>query len=117
MSALAGKKILIVEDEFLIALTAEMALSGLGATVVGPSATVAAAIAAIESQPLDAALIDVNLNGEDSGPIARALGERGVPFVIATGYGAAPWGPSAAVLNKPYSEEDLARELTRVLGP
>lgn len=117
MTRLAGKQILIVEDEFFIPETAADMLSALGATVVGPAATVAQALSIIEREPIDAALLDVNLNGERSEAVARALEAKGAPFVIATGYGASGWrGVTTPILNKPYSQDDLRVQLETVLA-
>jgi CheY-like chemotaxis protein len=80
--AFAGKHVLIVEDEFIIALEAEMTLFSLGATVVGPVTAVRDALALIEAADIDAALLDVNLNGETSLPIADVLQAKHIPFVF-----------------------------------
>jgi len=83
-----GRRILVVEDEFLIAEELRDALEDMGAVVVGPVAHVAAALAALRSgEPLDGATLDVTLGREKSFEVARALRDRGVPFVILTGYG------------------------------
>lgn len=84
---LAGRRVLVVEDEFAIAdLMAEM-LQERGVQVMGPAATVLAACELIARGPaLDAALVDVNLRGGTSFPIADALLARRVPFAFMTGY-------------------------------
>jgi CheY-like chemotaxis protein len=83
-----GRTILVVEDEFLIADELQYALEDLGATVLGPVATVDAALAVIRSaERLDGATLDMTLGRERSYGVARALQERGVPFVILSGYG------------------------------
>jgi CheY-like chemotaxis protein len=85
--ALAGRRILVVEDEYLIADDLCEALSSAGAEIVGPIPTVSGAIACIaEDQRLDAAVLDVNLRGVMIFPVADALNARGIPFVFATGY-------------------------------
>lgn len=116
MSLLKGRRILVVEDEALVAMLVEDALLDAGATVLGPAATVAEALALLEREaPPDAAVLDLNLAGETSTPVADALAARGLPFVIATGYGASGLPPGHAdvpVLAKPYDPD----ELTRVLG-
>jgi len=84
---LAGRAILIVEDEYFVMKRLTRALEDAGATVVGPVASVAAALAhARDSTPLDAAVLDVNLFGEMVFPVADALASRGVPYAFATGY-------------------------------
>jgi CheY-like chemotaxis protein len=84
---LAGQKILIVEDEYFIAQDMADAIRGAGATVIGPVATREQALALLASDaPLDAAVLDINLQGDAVYPVADALRARGVPFVFATGY-------------------------------
>jgi CheY-like chemotaxis protein len=78
--------ILVVEDEFLIAMEIEQMLTELGCTVLGPVPSVARALALIEREEPDFAILDVNLGRERSAPVAEALRERGVPFALATGY-------------------------------
>lgn len=120
MGALAGKRILLVEDEFIIAALAADMLVDLGATVVGPAATVAEGLALAETASIDAAVLDVNMYGERVGPVAAALRARGIPFIFATGYGENAQGSpqEAPILDKPYSQERLGATLARVLrGP
>lgn len=88
-SLIRGRRILIVEDEFLIAEELREAFEELGAVVIGPVATVAAALAIIGSRErLDGATVDVTLGRDKAYPVAEALLERGLPFVLLTGYGA-----------------------------
>lgn len=87
MSALAGKRILVVEDEFLISAMLCDMLSESEATVIGPAARIDAALQLIENHGLDAAILDMNLNGQWIDPVAEALHRRGTPFVFTTGYG------------------------------
>jgi CheY-like chemotaxis protein len=83
-----GRRILVVEDEFFIAEELRDAFEDVGAMVVGPVATVDAALAVVRSvEPLDGATLDMTLGSERSYEVARALLERGVPFVILSGYG------------------------------
>jgi len=120
VSTLSGKRILVVEDEPIIALSLEDVLSGFGAEVVGPVSAVEPALALIADNGLDGALLDVNLAGERCDRVAARLSAEGVPFVLATGYGveARETFPGAPVLCKPYRDEDIERELTRALaGP
>lgn len=83
---LAGLRILVVEDEPLVAMLIEDLLLELGCTVVGPAATVAQALALADTR-LDGALLDVNLGAEQSYPVADKLAADGVPFAFVTGYG------------------------------
>lgn len=118
MTALRNKRILIVEDEFIVAAMAEDMLCDLGATVVGPAGTIARGLSLAETEPLDAALLDVNMNGERIDPVVEALMARGVPFVFATGYGAGGVGVGrdAPVLDKPYTQDALVVALSRVMN-
>lgn len=84
---LAGRRVLLVEDEYFIAEDMACQLEAGGAEVVGPAASVDAAIGLIEqTERIDGAVVDVNLQGVMSWPVADALLRRGVPFVFATGY-------------------------------
>lgn len=117
MSPIEGKRILIVEDEFFIAATASQLLEDLGAVIVGPASTVPQALALAQSEDIDAALLDVNLYGDSSAPVAAMLRARGIPVVFATGYvngdGKDPFG--RYVLGKPYTQEQLASQLCSAL--
>jgi DNA-binding NtrC family response regulator len=84
---LAGKRVLLVEDEYYIADDLRRTLHGAGAAVVGPFSTVAKARAALDEGGFDCAVIDLNLHGEDGAQIADCLTEEGKSFAIATGYG------------------------------
>ena len=86
MSRLAGRRILLVEDELLIAMTVEVVLRDEGCAIVGPIARVEPALKAAREETLDAAILDVNLAGDRIDPIAQALAERKIPFVFTTGY-------------------------------
>lgn len=80
-------RVLVVDDEYLVAVHIEANLEDLGCQVVGPVATVEAALALIEAGGIDAALLDANLHGKSSSPIATELRARNIPFVVVTGYG------------------------------
>lgn len=79
--------ILVVEDEPLIGLDLTMTLEEAGASVIGPIATVAAALSVVETSRPSAAILDVRLGREEVGPVAAALAAKGVPFVFHTGHG------------------------------
>lgn len=114
---LQGKRVLLVEDEPIVAMTAEDILCDLGAEVVGPVAYLEQALQLATSDALDIALLDVNLNGRMSHPVAEALRKRGVPYVVATGYGdiaKESMGLDAPVVTKPYTREILAEALAKV---
>ena len=79
-------RVLVVEDEILIAMDVEGMLSQVGCVVIGPVPTVAEALALLEREKPDAALLDVQLRQERSAAVAEALLRRGVPFALATAY-------------------------------
>jgi CheY-like chemotaxis protein len=83
--SLRGLRVLIVEDEALIAMVYEDLLAEQGCESLGPAASVAQALALIAADPPDAALLDVNLDGEISGPVAERLHQEGIPFLVVTG--------------------------------
>lgn len=116
MSApLAGLTVLVIEDEFLVADLLCLALEDAGATVAGIAGTLAEALhlAGAPAAP-DLAVVDWNLGGERSDPVARLLIGRGVPFVVSTGYGALD-GEFAAVplIIKPYDPGQLVALLAQ----
>ena len=117
MSALAGKRILVIEDEAIIAGMIEDMLTELGAVVVGPAGTLAKGIELAKRETIDAAMLDVNIRSERIDPVVDALRGRGVPFVLATGYGAAATGLGGAlVVEKPFTRDRLESALaTRLL--
>jgi DNA-binding response OmpR family regulator len=83
---LAGRRILIVEDEYYLADDLVRALQGQGAEVAGPVGTLAEAERLVAEGRIDCAILDINLRGEMAFPVADRLGEAGVPFLIASGY-------------------------------
>jgi ActR/RegA family two-component response regulator len=107
--------VLVVEDSIIIALDTEENLRRLGVTDVRVESTVAGALAAIAENRPDFAVIDFNLGGESSEPIAAALRDADVRFVVATGYadgdGAFDRLGAAAVLRKPYGKGDIERAI------
>jgi len=115
---LKGRRILIVEDAVLLALELETGLQEAGAEVIGPAAELEEAMALLD-QPLDAAVLDANLNGQSVTPVAEVLASRGVPFVFATGYGGAagaPAGFDAPVIRKPYDVTQVAAAVAELLS-
>src|SRR4051794_18564375 len=88
--ALRGRRLLVVEDEYLIAASLARELEGRGAEVVGPAGSVRDALALVEAEGdrLDGAVLDINLRDERVYPVADALVARGVPFIFLTGYDA-----------------------------
>jgi DNA-binding response OmpR family regulator len=117
MSTLRGKRVLVVEDEFLISLVACDLLEDMGAIPVGPAASVAQGMVLVDEGGLDAAVLDVNLNGQQSEPLARILFERGVPVLIASGQALPAWAsPGTPLLGKPYTPEDFSAHLEALLS-
>jgi CheY-like chemotaxis protein len=114
---LSGRRVLVVEDEMLVLIMIEDMLADLGCQSVTSPATVDKALALIDAQVFDAALLDVNLNGNDSHPMAVALSARGVPFVCSTGntgHNLREEYSDRPVLKKPFQYEELAAILTRL---
>lgn len=105
-----GLRVLVVEDETLVALLLEDMLGELGHVVVGIAASVRKALELAEQNQLDLAILDLNVGGQESYPVAEALAARNVPCVFATGYEAerlhAPYS-GGAVLHKPFMQSDL----------
>lgn len=117
---LAGRPVLVVEDDFLLANDVEQALKAVGARVVGPFSTLRPALAALEAAAPEAAVIDINLGGDTTLELARALQARGVPFVFVTGYDdAAIPAEFGAIkrLQKPVALKAVIRAVARALGP
>lgn len=115
---LAGRRVLVVEDEILILMMIENMLADLGCATVATAGTVAQAIDLIEAQNFDAAMLDMNLDGQDSRRVAEALSERGVPFLYSTGNAARETRGVAGdrpVLRKPFTFEEMASGLSRLL--
>lgn len=83
--AFKGKRVLVVEDELLVALGLREELRALGCTVVGPAASLSAAMRAAAHETMDAAILDINLAGERVYPAADILYDRGVPFLFCSG--------------------------------
>lgn len=111
-------RVLVVEDEAIIALAIEDMLAELGCNAVGPALTAEAAKRHAQSDEFDAAVLDINLRGESSEGVAWALRDRGVPFCFSTGYesGDVPSGFEAVpLLRKPYTAENLGAVLNRLL--
>lgn len=116
MSELAGRTILVVEDEPLIALLLEAMLHELGCQVLGPARNLEEGIALAHDGKFDCAMLDINLKGKRSDAIVEILGQRRIPYLIATGYGGDwPELRDAIVLEKPYQLPDVERALGRVL--
>jgi CheY-like chemotaxis protein len=116
---LSGRRVLVVEDESLVAMLLETILEDMGCTPVGPAATVEEGLTLLESEQLDAALLDVNVAGRQVFPVAEALKARGVPFVFSTGYGEGglpdEWRGQATI-QKPFTEAAVRDALAKAMG-
>lgn len=117
-SDLSGRRVLVVEDESRIAMLIRDTLEDLGCEVVAVASRLQDALQKAASLEFDVALLDVNLNGEPSYPVANELAARGVPFVLATGYGSSKIPAElkqAPVLQKPFLRAELERVLLAAL--
>jgi CheY-like chemotaxis protein len=112
--SLAGCRILVVEDEILIAVMIEETLRSLGCIVVGPVAKLEAALRLACNEALDGAILDVTIRGGQVYPVTEHLLARGIPFVLASGYG--DWAlpdtlQDQARLTKPFTTHELENHI------
>lgn len=117
---LTNKKILVVEDEMLVMMAIEDTLADLGCTSITVAASIDQALELIATNHFDLATLDVNLNGQRSYPVARALDSHGVPFAFSTGYGehgVAEGFGDRPVLAKPYNQQQFVEVLSALLAP
>ena len=115
---LAGKRVLVVEDESLVSMMLEDYLEELGCVLAGSAARLPSAQDAARALTFDVAVLDVNLDGQESFSVADILTRRNIPFVFSTGYGGGGLPDrlkGKPVLQKPFLQADLARVLSRVL--
>ena len=117
MSVFENKSVLLVEDEPIVAMHTEDLLTDLGFTTVLIAGGVDRAFNALAATTVDVAVLDVNLNGEKSFPIAEHLAKRSIPFLFATGYSdqETPF-PNAVLINKPFNSEALESGLRTILS-
>jgi len=114
---LLGARILVVEDEYYLAADLSRALSDAGAEVVGPIGSLQEAEAAVSCGRFDCAVVDMNLRGSVAHSVAERLGERGVPFLIATGYDRASLPESlqhAPRVEKPFPLDEVIDRLVNL---
>lgn len=117
--SLEGVRVLLVEDEAIIAMTAEDMLEELGCALAATASSLEEALACVEQRTFDVALLDINLNGQQSLPAAALLKEKGKPFVFTTGYGSAGSTADHAdvpLVTKPYQLSDLEGAIRRALA-
>jgi CheY-like chemotaxis protein len=116
---LSGVRVFVVEDEFAVLLLLEDMLLELGCELAGTASRMQEALALANSTACDAAILDVNINGETIDPVAEILTARGTPVVFSTGYGRSGIDPrwrDRPVLQKPYRIEDFAAALRQALA-
>jgi DNA-binding response OmpR family regulator len=115
----SGVRVLVMEDDFLLSLALEQDLQDQGHTVVGPYPTIDAARAAAARETFDVALLDINMGGRFSFPVAEAVRARGIPLMFLTGYNRsiipAQYG-DVPHIPKPYDPALLTAEIMRLLG-
>lgn len=117
MNPVEGKRILILEDEVLLAIEAAETLREIGAVVIGPVHRIEAALSLIDTQKPDAAVLDVNIHGEPSKPVAERLSRARIPFILATGYGKQNGiEGSAAVVDKPYNRQEMQWKIAQLFS-
>lgn len=119
MTEFSGVKVLVVEDEGLVAMMIERMLEALGCDVVASVASISKAMVVAGEADIDLALLDVNVAGARVFPVAGVLRARGIPFLFSTGYGAGGLPVEFSghqVLNKPFSEEELQHKMALALG-
>ena len=113
------RRVLVVEDDVMIRMLIEDMLTDLGFELVAEASKVHEALAAVKSTDIDVAILDVNLSGETTGPVAEALAARGTPFVFATGYGEHGLPEQfrdRPLLKKPFQIDGLKRMLDTALA-
>lgn len=115
---LASRRILVVEDSPVIAVVLEDMLADFGCEVVGPAGNMAIALELAAGERMDAAILDVNIRGGKIYPVATMLADRGVPFLLASGY--ADWTLPAELedrprLVKPFSADEVQEKLVQLL--
>jgi len=113
-----GRRIFVVEDEFLIRMLLEDMLTDLGYELVGVAGRVDEAAEMAKTKDFDLAILDVNLDGHDVYPVAEVIGKRGLPFMFVTGYGGRGLPDKyreRPTLQKPFQLDELKRMLTQLL--
>jgi CheY-like chemotaxis protein len=113
MTMLSGLRVLVLEDEPIVAMMLEDMLVELGCDVVGPASTLQEGMVLATRGGFDVAVLDINVNGQRSDVLARALDAQGKAYTFATGYGSGglPECGSRRVIHKPYTLDQLADAL------
>jgi CheY-like chemotaxis protein len=117
--AFSGLRVLVVEDETVVAMLIEDMLAELGCTVVGTASRLSKALQLLERVEADIAVLDVNLAGEEVYPVAEMLASQNLPFVFATGYGSGgvreAWR-DRPTLEKPFQRPQIRRVLSEAIA-
>jgi CheY-like chemotaxis protein len=116
-SALSGLRVLVVEDDYMIATDISEGLASMGAQVIGPAADLTEARRLVAEKKIDAVVLDLNLEGQIAVDLADDLVARQIPFVLATGYQAEGIPPRHAHVprcEKPFNSIDVAKALHRL---
>jgi CheY-like chemotaxis protein len=119
LNALAGTRVLIVEDEMLVSMLVEDILADLGCATIGPVSKIDQAVEVARRESFDIAFLDVNLAGQRVFPVADILAERGIPFIFVSGYGDQALEPphhERPVVKKPFAPDALGAALAACLG-
>lgn len=119
MTEFGPLRVLVVEDEAMVAMLIEDMLEELGCNVVASVASLAVACNTAARAELDLAMLDVNVAGELVFPVANVLQERDIPFLLSTGYGTAGLPAEflgREVLTKPFSQSELREKIIRALN-
>ena len=116
---LGKRRVLIVEDELLVAMELEDLLEDQGCEVLTTASTVVDALRWVEEAQPELVILDRNLNGEGTDPVAAELNRRGIPFVVVTGYvigvSEAPAIKDAPCVQKPWATQDLIDQLSKAI--
>lgn len=119
MHSLEGLSVLLLEDEYLIAMDTEQTLASFGVGKINVVNTIEEAAKAAAGELIDVAILDININGRSSFEVAQCLREKGTPIIFASGYGSRKRHGAvvedAIYLNKPYTKEALKESLLAAL--
>ncbi len=120
MGSLKGLRILIVEDDALVAMNLQEFVEGLGCTVVGPTGRLSEALPMLDTEEIDGAMLDINLHGEMVYPLAERLAERQIPMLFCSGYAFTSAVPQRFAhypqIAKPCAEHTVKRAMLETFG-
>jgi DNA-binding response OmpR family regulator len=116
---LVGRRVLVVEDEAMVALMLDEVLTLAGCVVIGPAGTTTEALALLERETIHCAVLDVKLTDGMSFPVADALAARAIPFIVTTGYGQDQIDgfDGAPVVRKAYIADEVIEAIAGILRP